>query len=111
MKMKLILHQTRADDGGGKPSFDIVAEGKGYRKKVGEVYYNMTGFVGYFRLPHVPKTGFSFGEGSLTRIQKGLKQFQRDHQPPVENPFDPAKLPPIQAVVTSELALKLPTPV
>ena len=108
MKMKLSLVQTRANDGGGKPMFDIVAEGKGYRKKVGEVYYNTRGFQGYFKLPHHLDSGFSVGEGSLTRVQRELKYFQRNYQPTVENPFLPLpalpapKLPPIQAEITSE---------
>lgn len=74
---KLTLVQTRADDGGGKPMFDVCADGV----KVGEVYFNMTGFTGYFKLPHKPKTGFQLSEGSLARIKRELAEFERDHQP------------------------------
>ena len=75
--MKLTLVQTRADDGGGKPMFNVCCDGA----KVGEVYYNMTGFNGYFKLPHKPNTGFNLGEGSLARVKRELAEFQRDYQP------------------------------
>ena len=75
--MKLTLKQTRANDGGGKPMFAVMADDQ----KVGDVYFNMTGFTGYFRLPHLPGKGFQFSEASLPRIQKELRWFERDHQP------------------------------
>jgi hypothetical protein len=75
--VKLTLVQTRADDGGGKPMFNVCCDGV----KVGDVYFNMTGFNGYFKLPHEPNTGFNLGEGSISRVKRELAEFQRDYQP------------------------------
>lgn len=75
--MKLTLVQTTANDGGGQPAFKVCCDGV----KVGEVYFNMTGFNGYFKLPHKPNTGFNLGEGSLARVKRELAQFERDYQP------------------------------
>ena len=91
--MKLTLVQTRADDGGGKPMFNVCADGV----KVGEVYFNMTGFNGYFKLPHLPNTGFSLGEGSLARVNRELAVFQREHQPPPSRPIGEGTVFPVPA--------------
>ena len=75
--MKLALVQTRADGGGGKPMFNVCCDGV----KVGDVYFNMTGFTGYFKLPHKPGVGFNLGESSLARVKRELADYQRDYQP------------------------------